>query len=191
VDLEGDLFHVVPGPVLGREGHARLLEGVDVQEEGVAVGSQAEGVELAVQLARVDDAGRHVGEVQDLLLDEGIQRLQEAAALPFGDSLVVLLHHVRELSARGHGGHLGPVVVPAGEFVGDGHVRVELLVELDDLDGVLVADLGAPPGDLELGLLGGGRRGVALAAGEGDRRGERDYGCDNDTFHERNPPCLG
>ena len=164
VELEGDLLEIVPGPVLGRQGDSRLLEGIDVQHHGIGVGAEADRVEFAVDAPGVEDGLGDVGEVDGLGRHVRVERLEQVAALPLGYAGVVLLHDVGQLASGGHRRHLGPEVVKSGEFVGDRYVRIEFLIHFDDFDRRLVADLGAPPGDLEFHFLALGE-----GAGYGDQ----------------------
>ena len=138
VDLHHDLFELLPGPVVRRNGNARLLEGIHVHDEAHGVGAQVHAVELTVDAPAGKGGFSYRAEVQHPAFRVLIERLQQSPALPLFQKGVVVLHHVGQVVARRHGGQLGPVVGPPGKLMGDLHV-VLFRVELQSRDGQLVA----------------------------------------------------
>ena len=173
-DALGGGHGVLPGPVVGGVGDARLVEEilvVDQHHVGEAVGH---AVLLAVGLESLE---RHLvvrAGVDALGLDDAVQR-QERALFGVGDKVfVVELKNVGRLAAGDLGGELGKIIVEAIALELDGDVGVLGGVGVDHLLEILqvVARAGKLlKGDGDL-FGGGGRR----AAGGRGRLGGRAAG---------------
>ena len=192
MQLVGGALEVRPGPLRIRERNACLFECFDVQHDRLRVVAQVHRVQLAVDAAAIDRGFRHAVELDGAGARLVVERHEQIVRRPLRDVGVVLLHQVRQVLAGGLRGHLGPVVLEAGELIADRDVGILLLEHLDDLDGAVVPILRAPPRESKLnGLRCGGRRGGWLGSRRSRRGRRRRARCAASRDHERHhaQPC--
>ena len=169
--------------------NAVLVQQVLVVHDGGNVDAQRNGVQLAIDLAGVQNGLADVGDVQRAILHIGGQVNQQ----PIGNILlqvrVVHLDNVRQGMTGGSGGQLVPVIVPLGKLA----VKRDAVggaVGIQHLLGALVAGLVAPPGYghgaggcrcIGSSGIGRGRGGSGLSRGGGGAaarcKGQRHCAC--------------
>ena len=136
---------IIPGPGVGGIGHAALVEDGGVVGEAAGVGAVGHAGDVAVGL--VLGGGDHGvadgGGVDGAILDVGIQGLD---GIIIGEPVVAHLEHIGQGVSRLLGLELGPVAGAVEELVLDVQAG-QLLIQLDQLDGLLGAGVGAPPHD--------------------------------------------
>ena len=160
LDGQADGLEIVPGPaVLGRLDAGFLQDGgvIDESQQGAC---QGDAHQFAVDGARAQQRLVDGGSVQSAVRRIAAQIGQGAVFGVGGNVHVVHLDDVGHAAGGGVGGQLFKVAVPAGGCGLEMDAGVQLGVLVQQLLGVLVAGLPAPPGDAD-GHIPAGRRGRA------------------------------
>ncbi len=185
--LAGQLAHegrvVVPGPVLGRNGHARRLDRRLVHHHHEVEHPVRDEVEVAVRAAAGVEHGRvDPGHVERAVRDHVVEREQDGRVGVLGEPARLHGDRARLVAARRLHGQLVPVGVELAGLADDRHPGIGLLEQVGDVLGLLVAGGRPPPGEPDVAreVLRDGRR--RDRDGDRDRAGQR---CSDETAPAR------